>query len=63
MLPKFNKDVSDFFLKKAKHDKEDSSLCTFSIEKALAFMTDSDNLKLTSQWVRDGKIVIDNEEL
>lgn len=63
MLPKFNKDVADFFLKKAKLDKDNDSLVVFCLEKALTFITDEENLKMIANWIREGKIKIEGEEL
>jgi hypothetical protein len=39
-VPKFNKEVSDFFFTKAKLEKDNKSLCVFCIEKALSFTYD-----------------------
>lgn len=62
-MPKFNKETADFFLKKAKKDKENKSLCQFCIDKALQFVTEKEHLDLVAKWIREAKISIEGEEL
>lgn len=62
-VQKFNKEVADFFLKKARKETEDSRLQIFCLDKALGFIFDEENLRMTEQWIRSGKIIIDGEEL
>jgi len=35
----------------------------FCIDKAISFVTEHEHLKLTSEWIHLGKIVIDGQEL
>ncbi len=43
-VPKFNKEVADFFLRKAKKDKDNEKLQMFCIDKAISFITEKDHL-------------------
>ena len=45
-VQKFNKEVADFFLKKARKEKVDKKLQIFCLDKALGFTFDEDNLKM-----------------
>lgn len=47
----FNKEVADFFLRKALKEKDDKKLQMFCIDKAFGFMYDEDNLKMAASWV------------
>ena len=43
-VQKFNKEVADFFIRKALKEKEDKKLQMFCLDKAFGFMYDKDNL-------------------
>ena len=62
-VPRFNKETAQFFLKKAKKDRENTELARFCIEKALAFTTSEEHLRLIADWILNDKIVIDGEEI
>lgn len=62
-VPRFNKETAQFFLKKAKKDKETEELVRFCIEKALSFTTSEEHLRQISGWILNDKVVIDEEEL
>jgi|TARA_B110000285_G_C15066578_1_gene585474 hypothetical protein len=44
-IQKFNKEVADFFLRKATKEKEDKKLQMFCLDKAFGFMYDKENLE------------------
>jgi len=52
----FNKDVSDFFLRKAVKEREDKKLQMFCLDKALGFMYDEENLKMAAIWIFTEKV-------
>ena len=62
-VPRFNKETAQFFLKKAKKDRENTDLAKFCIEKALSFTTSEEHLRLIASWILDDKVVIDGEEV
>lgn len=62
-VPRFNKETAQFFLKKAKKDKENAELVRFCIEKALAFTSSEEHLRQIADWIHNDKIVIEGEEL
>ena len=63
-VPKFNKETADFFLKKAKKESADNEdLARFCIDKALSFTTSEDHLRLTSNWILNDKVEIEDEEI
>lgn len=62
-VPKFNKEVADFFLRKAKNEKGNDNLQMFCIDKAIAFITEKDHLKIVSDWIHTDKISYGGEEI
>ena len=62
-IPKFNKEVADFFLRKAAKEKEDKKLQMFCLDKAFGFMYDKENLEIAAQWILSGEVSIDEETL
>ena len=62
-VPRFNKETAQFFLKKAKKDKDNVELVRFCIEKALAFTTSEEHLRLLADWILNDKVIIEGEEL
>ena len=62
-VPRFNKETAQFFLKKAKKDKENNALVQFCIDKALSFTTAEEHLRQISSWVLNDKVVIEDEEI
>lgn len=62
-ISKFNKDVTDFFFRKAKKETEDKALQMFCIDKAMPFVTEEEHLRLTSGWLKEGVIEIDGTKL
>ena len=62
-IPKFNKEVADFFLRKAAKEKEDKKLQMFCLDKAFGFMYDKENLEIAAQWILSGEVSIDEEIL
>jgi phage terminase small subunit len=43
-VEKFNKEVADFFIRKALKEKDDKKLQMFCLDKAFGFMFDQENL-------------------
>ena len=62
-IQKFNKEVADFFLRKAMKEKEDKKLQMFCLDKAFGFMYDKENLELAASWVMTGDVQINGESL
>jgi len=63
-VPKFNKETATFFLKKAKKEAPNNEdLTRFCIDKALTFASSQEHLKLTSSWIMDGQVKIEDEEI
>lgn len=62
-MQKFNKEVADFFLRKALKEKAEKKLQVFCLDKAFGFMYDEENLKLASGWIYSGKVEINGESL
>jgi len=62
-VPKFNKEVAEFFFRKAKKEKDNAKLQMFCIDKAMAFVTEAEHLKMTSDWILSGTIQIEGELL
>jgi aminopeptidase N len=62
-IQKFNKESADFFLRKAKKEKNDTRLQMFCLDKAFGFMFDEENLILTEGWLKTGEVMIDGEKL
>lgn len=62
-IQKFNKEVADFFLRKAIKEKEDKKLQTFCLDKAFGFMYDEENLSVAAGWVMNGGITFQGESL
>ena len=62
-VPRFNKETAQFFLKKAKKDKDNAELVRFCIEKALAFTTSEEHLRLLADWIHNDSVVIEEEKL
>lgn len=62
-IQKFNKEVADFFLRKAIKEKEDKKLQTFCLDKAFGFMYDEENLSVAAGWVMNGGIEFQGESL
>lgn len=60
-VPRFNKETAQFFLKKAKKDKETVELARFCIEKALQFTTSEEHLRQIQDWIMNDQIVIEEE--
>ena len=52
----FNKEVADFFLRKAMKEKFDKKLQMFCIDKAFGFLYDQENLGMVAEWIRNGKV-------
>jgi len=62
-VQKFNKEVADFFVKKALKEKDEKKLQIFCLDKAFGFMYDEENLTMASQWIFNGKIEISGETI
>ena len=62
-VPRFNKETAQFFLKKAKKDKDNAELVRFCIQKALAFTTSEEHLRLLADWIHNDSVVIEEEKL
>ena len=62
-VPKFNKETCNFFMSKAKREKDNEGLSRFCIEKALSFATDKANLELLATWIQNKAIEIEGEKL
>jgi len=62
-VPKFNKEVAQFFFKKALKEKDNEKLQMFCIDKAISFVTEEAHLKLAASWIHENTIKIDGEEL
>ena len=62
-VPKFRKETADFFLKKAKKDSDNKDLQSFCIDKAIFFIAQQDNLKTAADWILNGKVTVEGEEL
>lgn len=62
-VPRFNKEVAQFFFRKAREDKGDEKLQIFCIEKAIQFVTEKDHLKLCSEWIMTGKLMFQGEQI
>lgn len=56
-VPRFNKEVAQFFFRKAKSDQGNEKLQMFCLEKATAFVTEKDHLKLCADWIHTGKFM------
>ena len=59
----FSKEAADFFLKKAKKESGNKDLQTYSVDKAIFFMSQKDNINAAAQWVNNNKIKVDDSEL
>lgn len=55
--------MADFFLRKARKEKEDKRLQMFCLDKAFGFMFDEENLTMTESWIKTGEVTIDGEVL
>jgi len=62
-VARFNKDVAQFFFKKAKKDSDNEKLQIFCLEKAIAFVTEKDHLKLCADWIMTGKFIYQGEQI
>lgn len=62
-IQKFNKEVADFFLRKAMKEKEDKKLQMFCLDKAFGFMYDKENLELAANWVMTGDVSMNGMSL
>ena len=62
-IQKFNKEVADFFLRKALKENHDKKLQMFCLDKAFGFMFDEENLVLSSGWITSGTVVVDGKTL
>lgn len=62
-VPRFNKETAQFFLKKAKKDKENIELVRFCIEKALSFTKSEEHLRILADWIHNDAVVIEEERL
>lgn len=62
-VPKFKKETADFFLKKAKKESDNQALQSFCIDKAITFISQKDNLKVASDWIMNGKVTVEGEDL
>jgi hypothetical protein len=62
-VPKFNKETAEFFFKKAVHEAGNDTLQMFCIDKAIAFVSEADHLKMAAEWIHNGKIVINGNQL
>ena len=62
-VPKFKKETADFFLKKAKKESDNKDLQSFCIDKAIAFISFKDNLKTAADWILNGKVTVEGEDL
>ena len=62
-VPKFKKETAAFFLKKAKRDSDNLDLQRFCIDKAITFISQKDNLKIAGDWILNGKVEVEGEEL
>jgi len=62
-IQKFNKEVSDFFLRKAVKEQQDKKLQSFCLDKALGFVFDEENLTMAAEWIHSGQTVINGETL
>ena len=54
----FNKEVADFFLRKAMKERQDRKLQMFCIDKAFGFLYDQENLGMVADWIRNGNVVM-----
>ena len=54
----FNKEVADFFLRKALKESEDKKLQMFCLDKAFGFMYDEENLAMAAGWIMSGQVAI-----
>lgn len=50
-------------MKKAAKEQQNQALQTFCVDKAISFVTEFEHLKMTAEWIHQGKIVIDGQEL
>lgn len=62
-VPKFNKETASFFFKKAAKETQNEALQMFCIDKAISFVTEHEHLRLTADWIHQGKIIFDGTEL
>ena len=62
-MPRFNKEVAQFFFRKAKKDKGNDKLQMFCLEKAVNFVTEKDHLKLCADWILTGKFIYQGENI
>jgi len=62
-VQKFNKEVADFFVRKALKEKDQKKLQMFCLDKAFGFMFDQENLEMAAQWIHTGKVEIHGDDL
>jgi len=62
-VQKFNKEVADFFVKKALKEKDEKKLQIFCLDKAFGFMFDEENLSMAANWIHTGKVEIHGDDL
>lgn len=62
-VPRFNKEVAQFFFRKAKKDAGDTKLQQFCLEKAVAFVTEKEHLRLCQDWVTTGTFTYQDEQI
>ena len=62
-VDKFRKETAEFYLQKAKKDKDDESLSRFCIECAITFTFSKELLAKCCDWIINKKVTVDDEEL
>lgn len=62
-VQKFNKEVADFFIRKAIKEQEDKKLQSFCLDKALGFVFDKENLSMAAQWIETSQVQIGDQTL
>jgi len=62
-VQKFNKEVADFFIRKAIKEQEDKKLQSFCLDKALGFVFDKENLEMAAQWIETSQVQIGDQTL
>ena len=60
---KFRNETAEFYLKKAKKDKDNADLSNFCIEQAIDFSFSKELISKAASWILDGKVTVDDEEL
>ena len=59
----FRNETAEFYMKKAKKDKDDADLSRFCITQAITQIFSKELLTTAANWIINGKVVVEDDEL